>query len=84
MPLLTDFLADPATGAPRIAVEGVVTRAPSSTTDLLHVAIPSFDDEQEFGPCPWMPRGTTLPQPGTRVLVVISDQQAPWVVAWQP
>jgi hypothetical protein len=81
---LIDFLSNPATGAASTTVEGVVTRAPASTSDLLHVAIPSFDDQQEFGPCPWQPNGGTLPTPGQRVLVVISDQQAPWAfLDWQ-
>jgi hypothetical protein len=46
--------------------------------------MPSFDDQQEFGPCPWPPNGTSLPVVGQRVLVIISDQQAVWAFpAWQ-
>jgi hypothetical protein len=81
---LIDFTTDPATGVAPIAIEGIVTRAPASTSDLLHVALPSFDDQQEFGPCPWPPNGTSLPVVGQRVLVIISDQQAVWAFpAWQ-
>lgn len=65
------------------AHEGVVITAPATTSDLLHVAIPAFDDEQgDF--LRWMPRGTTLPQPGDPCLIVTTSTGEAWVPAWWP
>jgi hypothetical protein len=65
-------------------VEGVVTRAPTSPTDLLDVAIPSFDSQQGFNEFRWMPRGSDLPTVGARCLVIFTSTGDGWVVAWWP
>jgi hypothetical protein len=65
-------------------VEGVVVQAPASPTDLLAVAIPSFDDQQGFTEFRWMPRGDDLPTVGARCLVVFTSDGNGWVVAWWP
>lgn len=67
-----------------LAVEAVVTKAPAASTNLVGVAVSSFDDGTQGYDfkCPW--RGPGTPAVGDRCLVIFSEQQAPWVVCWWP
>jgi len=61
----------------------------SSVSDEVFIVVPTFDENQKFGPCRWMPRVdddgvTVLPQRGDPALLVITDNNDPWVVAWWP
>lgn len=67
--------------------EAVVARDVSAVDDPIFVTIPSFSDELEYGPLPWMPRGDLMPLAGDRALVVVSDAEPEpeaWVTAWWP
>lgn len=68
-----------------IAYEGMIARDVPDVDEMLTVTLADFDDgRQLFGPCPWVPRADMLPARGDRCLVVFSDADDPWVVAWWP
>lgn len=65
-------------------VDAIIQTAPDSAGRVM-VTVAALDPEQEIGPCPVMPRGSTLPAGGERALVELdgaSDRS--WVVAWEP
>lgn len=65
-------------------VEGVITKAPATSTDLAEVAIPTFDDEQALSGLRWMPRGSARPAVGDACLVQPLRSGAKWITAWWP
>lgn len=68
------------------AIEGVVTNTPAGPDDLLHVAIPSLDGEQDYGGgLRWVKRGDgVMPSPGDACLVQTTSTGLPWVLAYWP
>lgn len=64
--------------------EGKVISSPATLADGVRVSIEESDHRFGYGPCPWMPRGDILPQAGDRALLVMSDDNQPWVIAWWP
>lgn len=72
------------TSAKPTAFDALIANSPVSDTDDLFVTIPGFDEgANQWGPCPFMPRGDVLPSRGDMALVVFSDSNVPWVVAWE-
>lgn len=66
-----------------VPVEGVIVSTPDTTTDLVHVAIPTFDEDQSDA-LRWMPRGSNLPAIGDTCLVSFTQSGTAWVSAWWP
>lgn len=64
-------------------MEGVVATAPDADGRVM-VVIPALHPSYRHGPCPAMPRGTLMPSRGARCLVAFSDEDRPWLVAWEP
>jgi hypothetical protein len=49
------------------------------------VSIVNGDINYKIGPCPYPLRGAAgLPAKGNRALVITSDENEPWIVAWWP
>jgi hypothetical protein len=67
-----------------VAVDAVITRAPTTEDDTVHVALPAFDSEQGYGPCGYMPRGDVKPSVGDPCVVVFTQDQNAIVVFFQP
>jgi hypothetical protein len=63
---------------------GIFASAPPNVDTQVYVVLPEFDTTQKWGPCPWMPRGATLPAVGDKCLVIFDNTDAAWVVAWWP
>jgi hypothetical protein len=80
---IADLYNNPDDPNGRTPVEGIVYSAPSGTTDLLNVVVPSFDSDQVWQ-LRWMPRGSTLPAPGDHCLVVFTKDGTAWASAWWP
>lgn len=89
----TDLLANKKDSESQV-FEGAISRAPATLSDFAIVTLEAFDDEQEWGPCPWEPRinisGDPIkPSVGDRCVVVMAQttdtgEPEPWVVAWWP
>lgn len=81
-------LINPGSSEP-VVYDGKIAEDASSDTDLIEVILPAFSENDGWGPCPWMPRGDTLPQRGDRCCVVLAEtdtpgEEEPWIVAWWP
>lgn len=68
---------------------GIIEEDAASESDQLEVTIPAFDPDQTWGPCPWMPRGATLPSKGDACVVGMAESDEPgtpdiWIIAWWP
>jgi hypothetical protein len=81
------------TSPTREARHGFVSKAPAALGQPFQVVVPEFDDQQDSArPAEmhayeirrWQSRATTIPAVGDEVLVVVDDQQEPWVAAWWP
>lgn len=57
-----------------------IIAAPASATAVLQVDLDGQTVEVEL----WQPRGTLLPAPGDRCLLVITDTGEPAVPVWRP
>lgn len=70
---------------PRRLLEGRVSTAPASPSDLLGVTLDARDyDGPELDDCPWTPRPELeLPSLGDLCLVAMTRRRA-WVVTWWP
>jgi hypothetical protein len=68
--------------APKL-LAGVTANDPGSITGPLFVTINSFGPQQ-WGPCPFTPRGSSWPSAGLPCLVALDDDGQPWVVVWWP
>jgi hypothetical protein len=69
--------------------EATIVSTPADTSEGVMVVIPSFKPHIEHGPCPWSAHfvdGDTYatPSDGDRALVVVSEDQNPWVIEWWP
>jgi hypothetical protein len=80
---LADWLGNSGLEMP-VAVDGVISRAPTVSDDTVHVALPAFDAEQGYGPCGYMPRGTVKPSVGDPCVVVFTEAQNAVVVFFEP
>lgn len=63
-------------------VRGIVLTEPDDD-ELVDVMVASFDEDQKFADCIYMPRGDQAPGPGSQCLVAFDDIGAAWVIAWQ-
>ena len=64
------------------AMQGYVSKAPTSPTDTLMVVLPTHSRDYEWGPCKFTARAGALPQKGDVVLVVFDDDRVPHVIQW--
>jgi hypothetical protein len=60
-------------------VRGRILNAPVG--GRVDVAIPSFDSEQRFDSCPFLP-GAIDPAPGDDCLVAFDELHTAWVLSW--
>lgn len=74
------------TGAAPVATgyAGIILDNPEDVNNAVRVRIPSFSTLHAFGPCPWMPRDGEFPSKDDPCLVILDDQENPWIVAWWP
>ena len=66
---------------------GVFAEDVNNEQDMAYVILHDFDPGLRWGPCRWMPRGSSaadMPQKGDQVLVVFDNYKDLWVVAWWP
>jgi len=65
---------------------GIIITSPATLSEKVWVVLPTYDSQYKWGPCAWMPRGSTLalPQAGDRCLVIFDETKTPWVTAWWP
>lgn len=69
----------------RQPTEGVIVKAPTTSTELLHVVTPSQDSEQgDRLRWPGARNGGALPSVGDRCLVVYTKDGTAWVSVWWP
>jgi hypothetical protein len=72
------------------AFEGRVEEDAVDEDSMVLVSIGAFANDQTWGPCPWMPRGSgLLPTKGDRCLIVLATTEDPgtpeiWIAAWWP
>lgn len=71
------------------AYEGRFSRTPGDVETPGWVHLDGTAEGAEDGPCPWSPRvsalgGLQMPEKGDRCIVVISNDQRPWIVGWWP
>jgi hypothetical protein len=62
---------------------GVVLRSVEDD-EQAYARIEGDPDEFEWGPCPWMPRGTATPQAGDSCLLVEDSDGGHWIPVWWP
>jgi hypothetical protein len=83
---LTDFITESNTPEPEV-FEAVVTEDASPGVPV-HVVIPDFDPNLNYGPCPWTPIVTTdgiyFPHKGDRATVVQPVAGEPVIASWTP
>lgn len=89
MPNPADLLDDRSSSSlsGREPAEGIIQAAPATGDELLLVTVPSFDadDDVQGSRLRWCgPRGTDLPTPGDRCLVVYTADGTAWVPVWWP
>lgn len=77
-------LAKPEPPPVAVAYHGFVSTPPKDLDDEFTVSVPSFDDQYVFQVQRWERRGETLPKEGDEVLVILDDQEEPWLAAWWP
>ena len=83
--MIDDLIPTESTLKPRGWLGRVVTTAESASDDV-YVTIRGADrGRYRHGPCYWTPiDGDTYPSAGDPCLVLIDDDETPWIVAWQP
>lgn len=72
------------TPPPLSVLRGIITRAPLSDTDSLHVSVPSYalDLSYEVPAGQWVPRGASLPAYGTFCVLLIDSDGDAWLGAY--
>lgn len=65
-----------------LIARGVISRAPTTVDEPAYVVIESFDEEHEYGPCPWQPRAHGFPQVGDVCVVIFDERGDPWISTW--
>lgn len=66
-----------------VAAKGVISQAPATLNDPMYVLIPEESTDYNYGPCEWVPKGTTIPQAGAACLVVFDEEGTPYVPWWE-
>jgi hypothetical protein len=64
------------------AIEAVIVKGAGSRTDLVDVAIPTFDTDQAFNGLRWSRDGNNLPAAGASCIVQFTRTGSAWVTAW--
>lgn len=87
MPRARDLFASPQLRAN--LYEGEIAVDATGMDDQVEVIVPAFDKQLKWGPCPWMPRESAIPQKGDRCVVGLAEtpgsgMPAPWILAWWP
>lgn len=76
-----------------MAVEAIITtEGVNASDDDVYAVQEGFSRDLEEGPCRWSPRvevvGGNLqiryPERGDRALLIMSDDNEPWIVEWWP
>lgn len=62
---------------------GRIKSGPDSIDEGVKVIVDTFDSRQEWGPCPWTPRGDDWPSTGDRALIARVGTET-WVLGWFP
>jgi hypothetical protein len=56
----------------------------ADVNSTVRVRLPTADGGVKlFGPCPFMPRGSAVPQKGDQALLAFDDEGEPWIIGWQ-
>ena len=64
---------------------GTISRDVEDITTRAYVVLPDWDLHLEWGPCKWQSRDEfTLPNKGDSCLVILDNNEEPWIVAWWP
>ena len=62
-----------------------IKNTPAEDGDDVFVTVPGIDDEQtDWGPCRYSPRGDSLPSTGDDALVIFDDESNLWIIGWWP
>lgn len=81
---LSTLVGGPTRSTRPMTARGVVTRAPTSATDAMVVALLNYSPDYTFEipAASWTPKVLTLPSVDDRCLVVFDDDGDAWVPAW--
>jgi hypothetical protein len=81
---LSDLIVERAVRADRRVLAATIATSPASMADDLYVTVDAFDgSRQRWGPCKWSP-ASALPERGDACLLLLDEDEAPWVITDEP
>lgn len=73
----------------RPGLEAIIASTPADETEPVYVTLENFGEDVLWGPAFWEPiilnpADYAIPSAGDRALVIISNEEEVWIVAWWP